>query len=62
MATMSVSYIRIENMDSPINEAKISAKHSATGFEFLISTSVQITNVLTVRVSYDSTTCYKGAK
>lgn len=56
MATMSVSYIRTENIDSPINEAKISAKHSATGFEFLISASVRITNVLTARIAYDCKT------
>lgn len=53
---MSVSYIRIENMDSHINETKISAKHSTTGFEYLISTSVQITNVLKIGISDDSTT------
>lgn len=52
---MSVSYIRIENMDSRINEAKISAKHSTTGFEFLISISVQINNVFKIGISYDST-------
>jgi hypothetical protein len=56
VTAVSLSYIRIENMDSPITEAKISEKHLATGFEFLISTSVEITNVLPAPIACDSTT------
>lgn len=52
MAAVSLSYIRVDNMDSPISEAKISGKHLATDFEFLISISVQITNVLTIPIPY----------